>query len=185
MTLTRIARGMTLLALTLTTAASAEDKKGSEPIKIGPVTYQVSSAWQRQARRNEMRVAQFGIPVAEGETGKAELVVFYFGGQGGGVRENIARWKGMFESVEGKEKVESFSAGTLKITTLDITGAYKDKPFPMAEDFTLRKDYRMLAAVVETPDDGPYFFRMVGPKKSIGAQAEAWTTMLKSAKIDG
>lgn len=175
-----------LVSMAMVGAATAkEDAPKTEKVTIGPASYQVPTAWERQRRANEMRVAQFGIPLAKGDEGKAELIVFYFGGQGGGVEENIARWVGMFETKDGEEKVESFKSGPLKVTVLDVSGDYKDKPFPMAQNFKLRKGYRMMAAVVETPEDGPYFFRMVGPKKSIAAQSEAFLNMLKTASVDG
>ena len=66
------------------------------------------------------------------------------------------------------------------MTTLDITGTYKA---PFAADQGPKKDHRMLAAIVETPDDGPYFFRLVGPKKTVQANAEAYKAMLKGAML--
>lgn len=174
------------LAAAFSAAWAADEKKPEEkadPVKIGPAKYPVPKAWKRQRPRNEMRAAQFEIPLADGDEGKAEFIVFYFQGQGGGVQENIKRWVGMFEEKDGKEKVEKIEAAKMPITTLDVSGTYKDKPFPMAPSETLRKNYRMLAAVVETPDDGPYFFRLVGPKKTIEANAAAFKAMLKGATL--
>lgn len=174
----------TIVVLTVGHLVSGDDKPSTEPVKIGPATYSVPTAWERQ-RARPPRTMQLGIPLAEGDAGKCEFVVFYFNGGGGGVQENIRRWIGMFEKVDGKEKTESFTTGKLKITTLDVAGTYKDKPFPMAEEFTLRENYRMLAAIVETPDDGPYFFRIVGPKKTVSQQLDAWNQLLRTAKLDG
>jgi len=169
-------------------AAWSEDKPKEEPtdvVKIGPAKYIVPKTWKRQAPSNTMRVAQFGIPLAEGDKGKIELTVFYFGpDQGGSVDQNIARWLGQFKPLEGKEKVEKFTVGDFDITKLDASGTYEYKPFPAAPQGELMKDWRMLAAVVETAENGPYFFRVVGPKKTIDAQEKAFINMLKTVTAD-
>ncbi|MBY0585699.1 hypothetical protein K2X85_00895 [bacterium] len=158
------------------------DEPATEMIKIGPVQYEVPKNWKRQAPSNAMRVAQFGIPLAEGDSGKVEMTVFYFGpDQGGSVEDNIKRWLGQFKPLDGKEKIETLNVGELKVTLLDAKGTYDFKPFPAAPKGELMKDWRMLASVVETPNDGPYFFRMVGPAKTIGAQEEAFQRMMKKS----
>lgn len=159
-----------------------KEKPPTEVVSIGPVKYEVPKAWKRQAPSNTMRVAQFGIPLADGDQGKVELTVFYFGpDQGGSVDQNIKRWLGQFKPLSEKEKVEKFDVEGLKITQLDASGSYEYKPFPAAPEGELMENWRMLAAVVETPDDGPFFFRMVGPANTIKAQEEAFTAMLKKA----
>lgn len=169
-----------VLALTAGSLRAEEEQKYDE-VGIGPVVYQVPATWQRQRPANEMRAVQYGVPLAEGDKGKVEMIVFYFGGGGGSVKDNLDRWVGMFEDKKEKEKVDSFEADGMKVTTLDVTGTYKDKPFPFSQSFELRKDWRMLASVVET-SDGPYFFRLVGPQKTVEAQSKHWAHMLKSAK---
>lgn len=178
--LKRISSGLVLVLMT-TSVAALEGGDKTDRVRIGPVFYSTPKNWKRQRPANQMRVVQFGVPLAEGDEGTCELVVFYFQGQGGTVEQNITRWKAMFQEIDGTPKIEEFKAGDLQITLVDITGSYKDKPFPMAETFTLRKNYRMMAAVVETPDDGPYYFRLVGPKKTVARDADAYTAMLKGA----
>lgn len=164
----------------LPTVSSAAD---SEKVMIGPVQYDVPSNWTRQRPRNQMRLAQFGIPLVDGDEGPAEIVVFTFPGGAGTVEANLDRWKGMFDDVEGEPKVEKFDAGDIKITTMDITGTYMDKPAPFLPQVTPRKGYRMMVAVVDTPNDGTYYFRMTGPKATIAKQSDVYTAMLKSAKV--
>lgn len=157
-----------------------ENKKYDE-VGIGPAVFQIPSSWQRERPSNEMRAVQYGVPAADGDQARVQFVVFYFGGGGGSVQDNLDRWVGMFEKKDGEEKIERFEADGMKVTTLDVAGTYKDKPAPFLPNFELRKDWRMLAAVVET-SDGPYFFRIVGPKKTIKEQEENWMHLLKTAK---
>lgn len=171
-----------LASLFVLVSAAVAEEPATEKVKIGPVEYVVPKTWKRQAPSNSMRAAQFGIPLAEGDSGKVEMTVFYFGpDQGGSVDDNIKRWLGQFKPLDGKEKVESIKVGELKITLFDAKGTYDFKPFPAAPKGELMKDWRMLASVVETPNDGPYFFRMVGPAKTIGAQEGAFLQMMKTS----
>jgi hypothetical protein len=183
----RFALGIVGLLLSLSVIAYAEEATKeaaptpTEKVKIGPVHYLVPKTWKRQAPSNSMRAAQFGIPLAEGDAGKFELTVFYFGpDQGGSVEQNIQRWLGQFKPLEGKEKVDKFKVGDIDVTVLDASGTYDFKPFPAAPQGELMKDWRMLASVVETVNEGPYFFRMVGPAKTIAAQEEVFRNMMKT-----
>ncbi len=143
--------------------------------------------WKDVASTSAMRFKQFTIPKAPGDAYDAELVIFFFGpGQGGGVDQNVARWKTMFKPPEGKtaeqaSKVDSTKYGSIKATVLDIHGTYLFKPVPMAPESEPRAGHRMLAAVLETPH-GPYFLRFVGPEKTVGQNKKDFETWLKNFK---
>lgn len=178
--------GMLVLGSTLT--LSADDKK--EKATIGPAVYELPGTWVKQRpvqAGNLGPIAQYGIPVEADDdaSAKVQLKVYYFAGGGGGLQANVDRWVGMFADEGRTKKIENFEADGMKVTFVDITGIYKEKPFPMAEEFKLKKDYRMLAAVVETPAEGPYYFRAVGPSKTMAKNFDAFKNMLKSAKKAG
>ena len=136
-----------------------------------------------ESRRRRFRIAQFELPRADGDEAPSELIVFHFGkGQGGGVQANLDRWKGQFQDLEKEAKVEKIKASGMEITVLDMTGTYLFRPAPMVPKATPFKGRRMLGAIVPIPKDGPYFFRMVGPKKSITAQVESFRKMVSSAQ---
>ena len=170
-------------------ARPEENPKSSErattEVRIGSSSYLIPKAWKTQKPRSRFRVAQFTIPLTKGDNGTAELIVFYFGkGGGGGIEDNLKRWSGMFQDKERKDKRADFETGSIRITTLDIVGTYKYKPAPFIQKVTLREEHRMLTAIVATPGDGPYFFRMVGPKKTITSQFKNWKKMLTSVGAD-
>ena len=164
-------------------AEKEKEKTKTEGVRIGPATFQAPTTWKRQRPRSRMRTLQYGIPLVKGDKGKAEFVVFYFGGGGGSVEDNLNRWKGQFQDVKKDPKVAKFKVDGMKATTLDISGTYKFKPAPRLPMTTLMKDHRMFCAIVDTPDDGPYFFKLVGPKKTIDAQEKNWNHLLKSGKL--
>lgn len=167
-------------------ADDEKEKESAEPtetVKVGPVNYTIPKSWKRQAPSSSMRAAQFGIPLAEGDEGRVEVIVYYFGpDQGGSVDANIDRWKKQFQKLDGEEKVESVQVGDLDVTIFDASGTYEYKPFPAAPRGEMMEGWRMLAGIVEAPVAGSYYFRMVGPSKTIAEQEKAFKTMLKKCE---
>jgi len=62
------------------------------------------------------------------------------------------------------------------VYVVDVSGTYKDAPGPFAKAVE-RPGYRMLAAVIETPD-GNYFIKFYGPKQTVADHAKAFHAML-------
>jgi hypothetical protein len=127
-----------------------------------------------------MRAATYVIPAASGDSEDGECVVYYFGpGQGGAVEPNIARWIQQFQAPGGgpadklaKRADKTFNG--IPVTTLDLTGTYLFKPFPMAPQATPKPGYRMLAAIAEGKD-APVFFKLTAPKRTAdAAEADFW-----------
>jgi hypothetical protein len=134
-----------------------------------------------------MRQAQFLLPRVEGDGADGELVVFYFGpGQGGSVDANIDRWVGQFGQPDGsaskdKAKTSRNQIAGMQVTFVDLNGTYQAPIMPGAPERHNSPGYRLLAAVVETPD-GPWFFKLVGPEKTIGKWAESFDQFIRSVK---
>lgn len=152
----------------------------------GPV-YDVPAGWQAQTPKSSMRKAEFVLPKAEGDSEDGLLIMYYFGtGGAGAIDANIARWKGMFSTAEGNAvpddqvKVSTTESNGLKATLLDVTGRYTDamsgRPDRSGEDF------RMLAAILDTPE-GPYFFKAVGPAKTMAVHEKAFGEFIASMRM--
>ena len=69
------------------------------------LTFQAPDGWKALPPSSSMRVADFSLPRAAGDAEDAELVVYYFGGEGGGVDANIARWESQMVPPPGKTPV--------------------------------------------------------------------------------
>ena len=133
-----------------------------------------------------MRKAKYRILKAEADAEYASLVVFYFGGEGGGVQANIDRWCSQIEQEDGRAskdvaRIEAATANGLKQTLVDVSGTYLARARPMAGDVIKKPGYRMLAAVVET-SNGPWFFKLVGPAKTIAQAETSFRAFLASIK---
>jgi gluconolactonase len=176
------------LSLWLATATWADDKPQAKPTKVGSAEFKVPGDWVAQQPKRQFRILQWGVPTAEGDETAPVIYVSELPGTAGGVKGNIDRWIGEYESKEGKEKTETFEADGIKIHTLAVTGTFMESmggPFSGGKK-TPRENYQTLGAIIEIPDSAnTYFFKMVGPKKSVAAQKDAFVAMLKSAKKKG
>src|SRR5262245_35365176 len=153
-------------------------------VDLGGLKSTAPAAWKETPTTSSMRVKQFSVP---GPNGDAELIVFYFGeGQGGGIEENVTRWKRMFQPPAGKtidqvSKLETVKLANSKATVLDVSGTYLQKARPMDTEGTPRANHRMLAVVLETPK-GADLSRVVGPDKTVGEQKKACDGWIKGFK---
>src|SRR6185295_1324560 len=64
--------------------------------------FKVPAGWVEEERTSSMRVAQYKLPKAPGDTEDASLVLYYFGpGQGGSTTANIDRWLAQMKQEHG------------------------------------------------------------------------------------
>src|SRR6478609_3594726 len=66
------------------------------------LSFTAPDGWQRAPGSSSMRVAEFTLPRAAGDTEDAQLIVYYFGGSGGSVDANIKRWIAQIEQADGR-----------------------------------------------------------------------------------
>ncbi len=162
---------LTILSLTATTA-SADDK--TTEVKIKSVTLTVPAAWKKTKPANNLRNAQFEVPVAKGDSEPGVFYVSYFGGGGGGVDANIGRWVSQFGSVDRKANVTQGESPQGKYVFVEITGTF-NKPIgpPIRRQTKPAPGYSMLGVILTVPDKGNYFLKMTGPDKTVAAAAKA------------
>ena len=157
----------------LTASVSAES--------AGGLSWTAPAGWKSQAKR--MRAANYVVPAAGGDSEGGECGVYFFGpGQGGSVEANVQRWIGQFRTPDGGPadslaKRDSETVNGIEITTVDLTGTYLFKPFPMARESTPKPGYRMLAAIAIAPQ-GPVFFKLTAPKATVDAAEAAFRKMI-------
>jgi len=162
-------------------------KKSGQPLDLGPVTLQAPSEWTSTPPTSMMRKAQFTLPRAEGDGEDGELVIFYFQGEGGGVDANFRRWAGQFAQPDStpsfdKATTANTTVDGMPLSTMELSGTYVAPITPMDPSKRHNKpNFRLLGAVLET-SNGPYFFKLTGPEKTIEKWAGAFDEFLKSAK---
>ena len=150
------------------------------------ITFTAPPEWKTVATSSSMRVAQYALPRAAGDTQDGELVVYYFGGQGGTVDANIERWVGQMKQADGRPssavlKRESRTVNGLKVTLVDLSGTYVAETSPGSGQLHNSPGFRMRAGYIETAN-GPYFIKLVGPAKTIGSFEKQFEAFLSSVK---
>jgi hypothetical protein len=152
----------------------------------GGVEWTAPSNWKAQAAR-PMRAATYLVPAASGDADNGECGVYYFGaGQGGSVQANLDRWIGQFQQADGKPakqaaKTKNETVHGLKVTTVDVSGAYTGMGGPMASGGPAKPGYRLLGAIVEGRE-GSVFFKFTGPAKTVAANQAAFEKLIQSLK---
>lgn len=153
--------------------------------------YAAPREWERQPAARSMRIDQYRLPRAPGDAEDGQLAVFYFGAAGGGgVEANLARWRGQFSTADGqpipderflREKLE---VNGLRVTFVDVAGSYDaGMMMPGRSRRPPQENYRMLAAIVETPQ-GPWFFKAVGPAATMASHREAFVAFLQTMEME-
>ena len=151
----------------------------------GNISFLAPDGWVVEKTSSNMRVAQYKLPKNGGDTEDGSLVLYYFGqGQGGGTQANIDRWISQIHQADGsdskdKAKSESLTVNGLKVTVVDVSGTYSAEMSPGSGDFTSKPNYRLRAAVIETPK-GSYFAKLTGPEKTISYWDKAFRDYISS-----
>ena len=80
---------------------------------------------------------------------------------------------------KSKAKTENLTVNGLKVMTVDVTGTYTAEMAPGSGTFHNDENYRLRAAVIETPK-GNYFVKLAGPAKTIARWDQSYNDYLKS-----
>lgn len=132
-----------------------------------------------------MRVAQYKLPKAAGDSEDALLVLYYFGaGQGGPAQANIDRWINQITQPDGqpskeRAKTEKLTVNGLQVDTVDVLGNYSGGMSPDSAPSDSKAVYRLRAAVIDTPK-GSYFVKLTGPEKTVSHWDQAYGDYLQS-----
>ena len=146
--------------------------------QAGTLTFTKPAGWTDRPAASSMRVAEFVVPKAAGDSEDGELIVYYFGGTGGTVEANLQRWASQFQSASEPVRTKGTVNG-LTLTSLDVNGTYVAEVRPGSTERHNKPGFRMRATVVETPK-GPYFIKLTGPTATISGAGAAFDQFLKS-----
>jgi hypothetical protein len=151
-------------------------------IADGGVSLEAPAAWQRVQPKSGIVETEFSIP-SVGDLPAGRMTVM---GAGGSVQANVERWYGQFAQPDGSATKDKATTKVIKlagstVTMVDVSGTYKDMPGgPFAGGKTIeRPDYRMLAAIVETPESGSFFLKFYGPAATVAKEADGFRKMVE------
>jgi len=153
------------------------------PVLLAGITFVPASEWTDFGAAG-MRKASYAFSAIVGETDSATVKVFYFGtGGGGAISDNINRWVGQMEMVEGSNpdsfvQQSEISADGMIIHLIKVNGIFKSGGM-MSGPTVKKENYTLVGAVLEAPE-GNIFFKLTGPSKTANAMAEAMVAMLEA-----
>lgn len=166
--------------------AHEELQQGSQGVAKS-LTFSAPKDWIAEVPSSSMRKAQYRLPRAEGDPEDAEMAVFYFSGGGGAVQANIDRWTGQFENSAGGS-IASAARTTHKVvhgiplTIVDISGTYNVPSMgSMMASANKKENSRMLAVMAEA-EDGPWFFKLTGPSRTVAKWEESFQSFLDTIR---
>lgn len=159
------------------TAIVTNNELGIVPESSGPamaaaapksgLKYDTPEGWET-SKGNSMRLASFAV---KGEDGAADVSVTRFPG-GGGLLENINRWRGQVKLEPIKEDQLTESSEEMKVGDRDAT---------LTE--IIGDEQSILAAIV--PDgDMKWFFKMQGPSEIVKAEQKRFKQFLNSVSFE-
>ncbi|MBX3159474.1 MAG: hypothetical protein KF773_26120 [Deltaproteobacteria bacterium] len=155
------------------TAPRALDKAADGRHVLGPFTLAVPADWIVKPVTKGMRVAHFVLSAVAGE--EADMIVFYQGEGGmGPVKDNLDRWAGQ---VQGKAVVEQVKFAGQDAHYMTISGDYKNETTGAAG-----KAQSVVGVIVQSPQ-GPYYFKLVGAKKTVDPQLAKVRAMFDGMKL--
>jgi hypothetical protein len=175
-------RSALVLLLLLATLPSHAEMLRSEAVGL---RFSVPREWTRVPAPSDVRAAQWRIPRAAGDPEDGELVLFFFGkAKGGSAEENLDRWYGQFAQPDGRPSRDAAvvtirTVNGLRVTAVDLAGTYRGGPPSGGQAGTAKPGTRMLAAVIEG-EDGPWFFKAIGPAGTIVAAKGGFDALLAS-----
>jgi hypothetical protein len=168
---------LVLLTFGIATTAVACRSSGGR-VDVAHLSFAMPAGWRQEPTTSNMRAAQAAVPGAGGD---AELVIYFFGtGQGGSVESNVQRWMSqVIPSADAAPHRETFDSNGLRVTWIDVAGTLKPGDMGMGPT-TAQPSSRLLGAVIEG-ERGPWFVKLTGPDATVGAQRDAFLSLLHSA----
>lgn len=180
-----------LLPLLLVTAYAEDAAKPSAPaaevreMEVGDLKLTVPTAWKQQQPSNNLRLAQFAIAPAEGDTESTEMVVSP--PIGGSIEANIARWIDQFDKAEREVVMTKGTCSQGEYVMVQLKGTYK---LPIGPPFQRKTKaapgYRMHGVILTVTKNGDaagnYFLKLTGPEKTVLANDAAYYTAIGADK---
>ncbi|HSN96889.1 MAG TPA: hypothetical protein VLS89_01280 [Candidatus Nanopelagicales bacterium] len=186
---------MLLVLLPACSRAPAEPDPGpvssaSAP-RVPPLQWDVPGSWTAlDVPRGGPSRAAYKVPRAANDKEDVEVHVLFRGtGSQGDVDENLRSWLQQFDGdVASTAKRESFTVRGMPVDLLEVAGTYRVALTPPSSRTKkspvemVKKDHRMIAAVVRTGDRGNWFFKMTGPDETVQSARSALRTLLESVR---
>ena len=150
--------------------------------------FDVPTDWLKVETSAPTRLAQFTQPRVDRDAEDAECIVYFFGGEGGTVEANLERWTNQMLQPDDRQSADvatttSYEVAGMQVTVLDVPGIYAAEVTPGSKMRYYKRGFRLRAAVVESPD-GPFFFKLTGPDRTVSQWEPSFTALIESVRFE-
>jgi hypothetical protein len=158
-------------------AAAPSTKPPAPPVKR--MEWDDPKQWKK-IPASGMRYMSYQIPPVPGEKEIAELNVFVLGGD---IESNIQRWIDEFSNFDPRtllradRVVNDMTQAVVEIPKGKFSGGMGSGE---ASD-----NFGLLGAIVVTPENSTYFFKLTGPSGTVAAAREPFYQLLDSVRLEG
>ena len=169
--------------------AAAQTQESEKPLAFnvadGNLMFEATGDWKSVKPKSRMLEFEIEVPKTEDDESNGRLTIM---GAGGSIDANVKRWEGQFGQPDGsatEAKTKEFTVNDMDVTMVDISGTFTQTmggPFSGGKKVE-SPDQRMLAAIIQTPESGNYFVKLVGPAATIKANEAEFENMIKGAKL--
>ncbi len=167
-----------LLVVVVGSTMAAEDH--TILLANGKLALRADASWEEVRPRVSLIQYEFRVPPPETAEAPGRITVT---AAGGGIEANIERWKKQFraDDVSRTENgsVEKKTIAGLEVHLVDVSGTFLDRRGPFAPAIE-RPGYRLLGAIIPTPDDGTFFVKFTGPRPTVTENKEKFAAMIDS-----
>jgi hypothetical protein len=158
-------------------AAAPSTKPKAPPVKR--MDWDDPKQWKK-IPASGMRYMSYQIPPVPGEKEIAELNVFVLGGD---IESNIQRWIDEFSNFDPRtllradRVVNDMTQAVVEIPRGKFSGGMgTGEP---------SDNFGLLGAIVVTPENSTYFFKLTGPSGTVAAAREPFYQLLDSVRLEG
>lgn len=193
------------LALAIAALAPACNHAASEPDgpsvpasatpSLPPVDWDTPGSWTTMnaptAPRSGAKKASYNVPKAGNDKEEGEVLVTFNGtGDKGDPARTYKEWFDQFDGNQGAtaKREEFVNDHGLKVETVEVAGTYKVAlappvgPQKKSAVQMVKNNFRLVGAVVKTPDRGNWFFKLTGPDETVQSARSALRALLESAR---
>jgi hypothetical protein len=164
---------------------------GTSAPAVTPLQWDVPGSWTvLDAPRGSRKKAVYKVPKAANDKEDVEVHVLFYGtGSQGDADKIFKEWFAQFDGDVGPTAHrERFEVRGMPVDLVEVNGTYKialtpnKTPGGKPPVQMVKQGYRLLGAVVRTPDRGNWFFKMTGPDETVQAARSALRALLESAR---
>ena len=144
------------------------------------LTWDAPAGWTRADNPSPLRKATYKAPKHADDAEAPELAISV---AGGAVDANIDRWVAQFdEGAKNTLKKTTRKIAGYDITIVELSGTYQGNMMPGAPQSGPKQNYALLGAIVPVDNDARWFFKMIGPTKSVTAARAEFDALLASLR---